>query len=59
MNDKFYCYSNRLSYFIRSFGVKYIEIGINPKTKTRYYLFDKSERLDKIISLYNDVKHKV
>lgn len=59
MNDKFYCYSNRLSYFIRSFGVKYIEVGVNMKTKTRYYLFEKSEKLDKIISLYNNVKHQI
>ena len=59
MNDKFYCYSNRLSLFIRSFGVKYIEIGVNAKTKTRYHLFDKSKKLDSIIELYNEIKHRI
>lgn len=59
VNDKFYCYSSRLSYFIRSFGIKYIEVGLNVKTKTRYYLFEKSDRLDKIIALYNSVKYSV
>ena len=59
MNDKFYCYSNRLSFFIRSFGIKYIDVGINVKTKTRYYLFEKSKKLDDIISLYNEVKHRI
>lgn len=59
MNDKFYCYSSKLSYFIRSFGIKYIEVGFNTKTKTRYYLFDKSKKLDKVISLYNEVKHTI
>ena len=49
MNDKFYCYSNRLSFFIRSFGIKYIDVGVNAKTKTRYYLFEKSKKLDDII----------
>lgn len=59
MNDTFYCYSNRLSFFIRSFGIKYIDVGINAKTKTRYYLFEKSKKLDDIISLYNEVKHRI
>ena len=33
--------------------------GINQKTKVKYYTFEKSERLDKIIELYNKVKHLV
>lgn len=59
MNNKFYCYSTKMSYFIRSFGIRYIEIGINVKSGTRYYVFQKSERLDKIISLYNSVKYTI
>lgn len=59
MNDKFYCYSTRMSYFIRSFNVKYIDIGFNAKSNMKYYVFEKSERLDKIISLYNDVKYTI
>ena len=57
-NDKFYCYSTRLSYFIRSFNIKYLYVGINKNTKAKYYIFKKSERLDKIIELYNNVKHE-
>ena len=59
MNDKFYCYSTRMSYFIRSFNVKYIDIGFKAKSNMKYYVFEKSERLDKIISLYNDVKYTI
>ena len=55
MNDKFYCYSTRMAYFIRAFNVKYIDIGFNAKSDTKYYVFEKSEKLDKIISLYNNV----
>lgn len=59
MNDKFYCYSTRMAYFIRAFNIKYIDIGFNAKSATKYYVFEKSERLDKIISLYNNVKHTI
>lgn len=59
MNDKFYCYSARMSYFIRAFGLKYDDIGFNAKSGTKYHVFTKSEKLDKIISLYNSVKHTI
>lgn len=58
MNNIFYCYSKKLSYFIRAFDISYIDIGIHPITKVKYYMFSKSERLDKIIELYNEIKHK-
>ena len=59
MNDKFYFYSNRMHYFIMSFGLKYIDCGINKNTHARYYVFQKSDRLDQIISLYNSIKHSI
>lgn len=57
--DYFYCYSNRLFHFIKSFDVDYISIGTNKNTQKKYYIFEKSKRLDKIISLYNEVKHSI
>jgi hypothetical protein len=54
----YYSYSYRLTLFIRSFGIKYISTDINPNTNQRYYTFEKSDKLDKIISLYNEVKYK-
>lgn len=59
MTNVYYCYSKRLFYFIKSFGISYISSGINRNTNTHYYLFNKSERLDKIIDLYNKVKHAI
>lgn len=59
MKNYFYCYSKRMSYFIRSFGISYISRGINTNTKISYYKFKKSERLDEIIRLYNEVKHSI
>lgn len=59
MSQYFYCYSKRLSFFIRAFGVSYVETGFNAKSGTKYYTFEKSERLDRIIDLYNKIKHSV
>lgn len=59
MNDKFYCYSNRMYYFIMAFGLKYLDRGINKNTNTKYYVFQKSDKLDQIIKLYNSVKHSI
>ena len=47
------------SAFIRAFNIKYIDVGFNAKSKTKYYTFEKSEKLDKVIELYNRVKHTV
>ena len=59
MSNKFYCYSKRLFYFIKSIDVDYISFGINKNTNTKYYIFEKSEKLDKIIDLYNEIKHGI
>lgn len=58
-NQNFYCYSNKMRHFIQAFGIPFATIGTNPNTKVRYWVFDKSERLDKVIKLYNFVKHLV
>lgn len=59
MNENiYYCYSKKQSMFIQSFGVKPSGKGVNANSKCPYTCFEKSERLDKIIGLYNEVKHK-
>lgn len=37
--------------------MKYISIGINKNTNVKYYTFEKSKRLDKLIKLWNDNKY--
>ena len=59
MNNYFYCYSKRMYHFIKVFGVNYVSGGINKNTKRKYYVFSKSEKLDKIIALYNTIKHSI
>ena len=45
--------------FIRSFRVNYAFESVNKNTGTKYYAFEKSERLNNIIDLYNKVKFAV
>lgn len=59
MTNKFYCYSKRLFYFIKSFGIDYLSYGVNRNSKNKYYVFEKSQKLDKVINLYNKVKHSI
>lgn len=58
-NDIFYCYSKKLRFFIQSFGVDYIDRNVNKNTNVTYWTFKKSDALDKIILLYNKVKHTI
>lgn len=57
MNDIFYCYSKRMSLFLRSMKEKYIAVGENQKTHVKYWTFYKSERLDTLIELWNTIKN--
>lgn len=59
MRNYFHCYSKRLACFIMAFGIRYEEKLKNPKNGMPYYTFEKSERMDKIISLYRDVIHTI
>ena len=59
MIKNFYCYSNRMRHFIQSFGIPYISVGKNTNTNTIYWVFIKSERLDKVIQLYNCIKYLI
>ena len=58
MNDIFYCYSKRMSLFLRSMKEEYIAVGENQKTHVKYWTFYKSERLDNLIKIWNTIKNK-
>jgi hypothetical protein len=58
-NDNYYCYSLRQFHFISAFGERCYVSKINSVSKNRYWIFKKSERLDRIIQLYNECKHKI
>ena len=58
-NKYFYCYSYSMMCFLKSYGFRYICKGFNYNSKSRYYLFNKSEDLDKAISIWNTIKFKL
>lgn len=58
-NNTFYCYSLRLFHYISAFGEKCLGSKINARSKKRYWVFEKSERLDKIIKHYNAAKYSI
>lgn len=59
MKELFYCYSPRLMFFIKSFRIPYVRFGVNKNTNQKYFVFEKSKRLDDVIELYKKVKHAV
>ena len=58
MNNIFYCYSKRMRYFLMAMNEKYISFGTNKNTNTHFWTFEKSERLDELIALWNEIKNK-
>lgn len=56
MSKYFYCYSRRLKDFLGIFGIKYLSIGIHPKTQKKYYLFEKNSQIDFLIEEWNKIK---
>lgn len=57
-NDIYYCYSLRLYHFLVSFREKCYSTNHNKNTGKRYWTFKKSQRVDSLIALYNELKHK-
>ena len=57
-NNSYYCYSTRLYHFLVSMKFRYVSTGINKNTNKKYWVYNKSEKLDSAIELYNSVKHK-
>lgn len=53
----FYCYSLKLYYFLRAFSEECVTSKINSRSGNRYWVFNKSNRLDKLIQTYNSMKH--
>ena len=55
--ENFYCYSLRLFHYLNAFDEKCSASRISKTSGNRYWVFKKSDRLDKIIQSYNATKH--
>jgi len=56
--ENFYCYSLRLFHYLCAFGEQCFTSRKSSTSGNRYWVFKKSDRLDKLIESYNEVKHK-
>lgn len=59
MHNYFYCYSYRLMYFIKSSGINYIKYDFNPKNNLKFFVFERTEKLDKVLTEWNNLKEKI
>ena len=46
MKNYFYCYSARLKRALLAHGFRYICVGVNCRTDTRFWLFEATEELN-------------
>lgn len=58
VNENFYCYSKRMYHFLSFLGFRYSSIGVNKNTNQRYWVYDKSQKLDYAIETYNSLKYQ-
>lgn len=58
MHDYFYCYSYRLMYFIKSCGIDYEKYDFNKNNGLKYFMFERSEKLNNVLDKWNDLKSK-
>lgn len=46
-------------HFLKSYGLHYLHKGTNLNSKSKYYLFEKSSKLDYAIDIWNAIKFKL
>ena len=52
----YYCYSYRLKKYLRDNNEYVVIKGIHPETLKRYWVFERNEHLDELLTKWNDVK---
>ena len=56
-NRYFYCYSKPLKDFLLDTGERFITKSIHEKTKKKYWLFEGTEKLNKLLTEWKLRKH--
>jgi hypothetical protein len=57
MNKYFYCYSHPLKSFLLDNGEKSIVSGLHPKTEKKYWVFERNNNLDNLLTEWQLRKH--
>ncbi len=55
----FYCYSLPLMHFLKALGIDYLYEGFNQNSKYPYFAFQKTERLGKALSGWDNFKKQI
>lgn len=58
MTNYFYCYSTNLFHFLKASGQNYICSGLHEKTMNKFWLFEKTPQLNKLLDEYDDRKRQ-
>lgn len=56
MNEYFYCYSTTLYHFLKANCQRYITTGLHEKTLRKFWLFDKTPELNRLLDEYDERK---
>jgi hypothetical protein len=46
-------------YFLKSMDFSFDDKNVNLNTNTKYWTFKKSDKLDKALILWNDIRHSI
>lgn len=57
MNRYFYCYSWPLKSFLKSNGLRFITAGVNMNTQKKYWVFEGTDELNKLLDLWKVREH--
>ena len=55
MKDFLYCYSVKMRDFLIDKGHRYICVGLNERTDTRFWLFEKTDMVRKSLDEYDTI----
>ena len=57
MNRYFYCYSYPLKVFLKSNGLRFITASVNTNTQKKYWVFEGTEELNKLLDVWKTREH--
>jgi hypothetical protein len=56
MTEYFYCYSTTLYHFLKASQQRYIVAGLHEKTLNKFWLFEKTPQLARLLDEYDERK---
>lgn len=57
MKPYYYCYSHPQKDFLITSGLRYVIKGVHPETNKRYWVFERDEKLNSLLTEWQTRKH--